>query len=581
MTTTERIEHTFDAGTFVEDTTAIAQTNPLDFPDFDAVIERAQKKSGFDEGVRTGTGQIGGVRVAAAIMEPTFMMGSLGSVVGEKITRIIEQATAEALPVVIFCCSGGARMQEGLASLMQMAKVSAALEAHDRAGQLYISVITDPTTGGVTASFATLGDIILAEPGALLGFAGRRVIQNTIKQTLPDDFQSAEFALEHGQVDAIVPRQDLPRTLANLLTLNGYTPVAGTSVEGLTSVPDAAAASTDAQVTPSATEGAKGEAAGAPASTRLQKIVANLAEIAENAGAVVSEQTSNAGLKLLLRAKRVADSPAVRTVTKGGAAAGNHAWESVQLARNPKRPTSAFYVNTMVDDFIELHGDRAFADDCAILAGLGRIDGVPVTIISQEKGADLKARIKHNFGCPQPEGYRKAMRLMRQAEKFGRPIVCLVDTQGAYCGKEAEERGMGGAISESLQLMAGLTVPVVTVVLGEGGSGGALALAVANKVAMQENAVYSVLSPEGFASILWKDGSRAPEAAAVMKMSAKDALELGVIEDVIPEGEAAAHVNPEQAAAGVWLYVTNALRELACVAPEDLRQQRYDRFRKF
>jgi acetyl-CoA carboxylase carboxyl transferase subunit beta len=334
-------------------------------------------------------------------------------------------------------------------------------------------------------------------------------------------------------------------------------------------------------VTPSATEGAKGEAAGAPASTRLQKIVANLAEIAENAGAVVSEQTSNAGLKLLLRAKRVADSPAVRTVTKGNAAAGNHAWESVQLARNPKRPTSAFYVNTMVDDFIELHGDRAFADDCAILAGLGRIDGVPVTIISQEKGADLKARIKHNFGCPQPEGYRKAMRLMRQAEKFGRPIVCLVDTQGAYCGKEAEERGMGGAISESLQLMAGLTVPVVTVVLGEGGSGGALALAVANKVAMQENAVYSVLSPEGFASILWKDGSRAPEAAAVMKMSAKDALELGVIEDVIPEGEAAAHVNPEQAAAGVWLYVTNALRELACVAPEDLRQQRYDRFRKF
>ncbi len=170
---------------------------------------------------------------------------------------------------------------------------------------------------------------------------------------------------------------------------------------------------------------------------------------------------------------------------------------------------------------------------------------------------------------------------MMQAEKFGRPIVCLVDTQGAFCGREAEERGIGNAIGESLALMAGLTVPVVTVVLGEGGSGGALALAVANRVAMQEHAVYSVLSPEGFASILWKDGSRAPEAAEVMKLSAADALEMGIIEDVVPEGAAPAHENPDQAAAAVWLYVTTALDELAEKSPEELRNQRYSRFRAF
>ena len=177
-----------------------------------------------------------------------------------------------------------------------------------------------------------------------------------------------------------------------------------------------------------------------------------------------------------------------------------------------------------MEGFIELHGDRAFADDGAILAGIGWISGHPVTVIAQEKGVNLTDRVARNFGCPQPEGYRKSLRLMREAEKFGRPILCLVDTQGAFCGTEAEERGQGNAIADNLVAMAGLRVPVVSVLLGEGGSGGALALAVGNRVAMQEHAVYSVLSPEGFASILWKDRTRAPEAAEAMQMDAASVL---------------------------------------------------------
>ena len=253
----------------------------------------------------------------------------------------------------------------------------------------------------------------------------------------------------------------------------------------------------------------------------------------------------------------------------------------MQLARNVHRPTSAYYIGQVFDGFIELHGDRCLADDGAILCGVAWLAGKPVTVIAEEKGATLEQRIARNFGCPQPEGYRKAMRMMRQAEKFGRPVVCLVDTQGAFCGKEAEERGMGAAIAQSMSTLAGLTVPVVCAVIGEGGSGGALALAVGNRVAMQEHAVYSVLSPEGFASILWKDGSRAPEAAEVMKMSAAEARELGVVEDVLSEGTGPAHENPDQAAAELKSYLARSLDELRALSGEELRAQRHARFRAF
>ena len=238
--------------------------------------------------------------------------------------------------------------------------------------------------------------------------------------------------------------------------------------------------------------------------------------------------------------------------------------EKMRIIHDTKRPMLTDYIEELFDDFIELHGDRAFADDGAILAGIGWISGHPATIIAQEKGVNLADRVARNFGCPQPEGYRKSLRLMREAEKFGRPILCLVDTQGAFCGTEAEERGQGNAIADNLVAMAGLRVPVVSVLLGEGGSGGALALAVGNRVAMQEHAVYSVLSPEGFASILWKDRTRAPEAAEAMQMDAASVLAGGIIDAVISEGEGPAHENPEAAIAAVREALTRTLaNELA------------------
>ena len=588
LTSDERIAMTFDEGSVDEWFSDTEETNALEFPDFDAILDRNRKRSGYDEGVRCGSARVKGHPLAFGIMEPSFMMGSMGHVVGEKLARTFERATEEGLPVVVFSASGGARMQEGLASLMQMAKVSAAVQAHSDAGLLYISVLTDPTTGGVTASFATLGDVIIAEPGANIGFAGRRVIQDTIKQALPDDFQTAEFALEHGLIDAIVERDELRNAIAQLIRLHGDGKHPTSYVES-SAAEEAAADAKAAKEAEEATEEGKQpivlpeaiqNITGVEAlPSSLDNIARGLADFGNMLGQAFTEQADKAGLWWALRNKGVADMPHLKESQQGDPS--NRAWSSVQLARNVHRPTSKFYIDTMFDEFVELHGDRSYADDGAIIGGIGRIGDHVVTVIAEEKGSDLKEKIARNFGCPQPEGYRKSMRLMREAEKFGRPIVCFVDTQGAFCGKEAEERGMGNAIAESLALMSSLSVPVISVVLGEGGSGGALALAVANKVAMQENAVYSVLSPEGFASILWKDGSRAPEAAEVMKMSAQDALEMGMIEDIIPEGQGPAHENPQQAAAAVWLYVKDSLDELAAKQPEELKQQRYDRFRKF
>ncbi len=587
MTSTERINDTLDAGSFEEWDAKVEDKDPLGFPGYPEKLAAQREKTGFEEGVRTGAGRIAGLRVAVGVMESRFFMGSMGSVVGEKVTRLVERATEERLPVVIFTASGGARMQEGIISLMQMAKVSCALERHAEAGLFYCSVVTDPTTGGVTASFATQGDVILAEPKALIGFAGQRVIRDTIRQELPEGFQTAEFALEHGLIDAIVERGKMRETLAHLLALHVAStqaaPAPGESsllvdyesvcenlregtgtynvvTYGLLPVEDATEDDGDDEHRPrfdiariADCLGARGTAA----ERRLEKAIAR------------GEFDAEEGVSL------------DGTDVEAPQDASGRAWESVQLARNTHRPTALRYIEAMVDGFIELHGDRAFADDAAIVAGVGWIEGRPVTVIAQEKGADLRERIRRNFGCPQPEGYRKSLRLMRQAEKFGRPVVCLVDTQGAFCGTEAEERGQGNAIADNLIAMAGLRVPTVSVLLGEGGSGGALALAVSDRVAMQEHAVYSVLSPEGFASILWKDRTRAAEAAAVMKMSAVEACELGVVEEVLSEGAGPAHENPDEAEANVKVYVERTLEELSLKSVDALLEERYARFRKF
>ena len=252
------------------------------------------------------------------------------------------------------------------------------------------------------------------------------------------------------------------------------------------------------------------------------------------------------------------------------------AYEKVLLARAKDRPTGLSYIENIFEDFVELHGDRRFADDPAIVGGIATLNGRPVTVIAMDKGKDMRERVKRNFGSSNPEGYRKALRLMEQAEKFHRPVICFVDTAGAFCGMGAEERGQGQAIAENLVAMAGLKTPIVSVLIGEGGSGGALALAVADRVWILENAVYSVISPEGCASILWKDSKKVKDAADCLRLTAQDMMELGVVEQVIPEekefSQTYAHIQEELEA---------TLEQLSALPVEELLEQRYQRFRKF
>ncbi|MEY8356228.1 acetyl-CoA carboxylase carboxyltransferase subunit alpha [Lachnospiraceae bacterium 54-53] len=506
----QRIEMTADEGTFEAWDEEMEFTNPLDFPGYDKKIAAAREKTGLSEAIVTGTCEISGRKVVLGVCDARFIMSSMGRVVGEKIARAVERATKEKLPVILFACSGGARMQEGIVSLMQMAKTSAALKRHHEAGQLYISVLTDPTTGGVTASFAMLGDIILAEPGALIGFAGPRVIEQTIGQKLPEGFQRAEFLLEHGFVDRIVHREEMKETLSSILRLHNPHSRNGLFVDK-------------------------------PA---------------------IKEPESGKKKTFRLRKNK------------------RSAWDTVLLSRSADRPVASDYIEAVFDDFMEFSGDRYFKDDGAIIGGIASFRGLPVTVIGQEKGKNTKDNIRRNFGMPSPEGYRKALRLMKQAETFGRPVVCFVDTPGAFCGLEAEERGQGEAIARNLFEMSDLTVPVLSIVIGEGGSGGALAMAVGNEVWMMENAIYSILSPEGFASILYKDSKKANDAARVMKITAKDLMELGLIERVIPEEEPACAENLTAIAEEMDKAMAEFFTSCLSMTKEELANQRYERFRR-
>lgn len=506
----QRIEMTADAGTFEEWDKEMEFENPLDFPGYEKKIAAAREKTGLSEAIVTGVCEINGQKTVLGVCDAGFIMSSMGHAVGEKIARAVERATAEKLPVILFACSGGARMQEGIVSLMQMAKTSAALKRHHKAGQLYISVLTDPTTGGVTASFAMLGDIILAEPGALIGFAGPRVIEQTIGQKLPEGFQRAEFLLEHGFVDKIVPREEMKDILTSILKLHNP--------------------------------------------HNKESFCVDNQEANEN----------TCGKKSGFWSKKNKRSP----------------WDTVQLSRSADRPVASDYIRQLFDDFMEFAGDRYFKDDGAIIGGIASFHGMPVTVIGQEKGKNTKDNIRRNFGMPSPEGYRKALRLMKQAESFNRPIICFVDTPGAFCGLEAEERGQGEAIARNLFEMADLTVPVLSIVIGEGGSGGALAMAVGNEVWMLENSIYSILSPEGFASILYKDSKKANDAARVMKITAKDLMDLGLIERVIPEEEPACAENIPEIAKEMDRAMIEFFARYLTMTKEELTNQRYDRFRR-
>ena len=511
--TNNRIRMVADPKTFEPWFEDMEVSNPLDYEGYEDKLAAAREKTGLKEAVTVGRCKVFGEDIVLGICDSRFMMASMGHVVGEKITCAIERATALNLPVFIFCCSGGARMQEGIVSLMQMEKTSAAIRKHGDAGLLYCSILTDPTTGGVTASFAMLGDVIMAEPGALVGFAGPRVIKQTIGQELPEGFQTSEFLVEHGIIDGIVKRENLKKTIYFLVKTHQC-------------------------------NGKKTYADYRP------------------------NEEFHFELSETLKEQSWFSTP-------------RSAWEKVKAVRQVERPSASDYISHIFDFFVESHGDRAFRDDKAMIGGLAFLDGQPVTIIADEKGKDFKECQERNFGMPMPEGYRKALRLMKQAEKFNRPVISFVNTSGAFCGIEAEERGQGEAIARNLMEMSSLKVPVLCLMIGEGGSGGALATAVGNEVWMMENATYSILSPEGFASILWKDANRAKEASEVMNITAQDLKRLGVIEEIIPEFGGADHKTTEAIAGYMKEHIKDFLRKYDGMSGEQIAEERYQRFRKF
>ena len=511
--TNNRIRMVADPKTFEPWFEDMAVSNPLNYEGYEDKLASAREKTGLNEAVTVGRCKVFGEDIVLGICDSRFMMASMGHVVGEKITRAIERATALKLPVFLFCCSGGARMQEGIISLMQMEKTAAAIRKHGDAGLLYCSILTDPTTGGVTASFAMLGDVIMAEPGALVGFAGPRVIKQTIGQDLPEGFQTSEFLVEHGIIDGIVKRENLKKTIYFLIKTHQC-------------------------------NGKKTYADYKP------------------------NEEFHFELSETLKEQSWFSSP-------------RSAWEKVKAVRQVERPSASDYISYIFDFFVESHGDRAFRDDKAMIGGLAFIDGQPVTIIADEKGKDFKECQERNFGMPMPEGYRKALRLMKQAEKFNRPIISFVNTSGAFCGIEAEERGQGEAIARNLMEMSSLKVPVLCLMIGEGGSGGALATAVGNEVWMMENATYSILSPEGFASILWKDANRAKEASEVMNITAQDLKRLGVIEEIIPEFGGADRKTTEAIAGYMKEHIKEFLKKYDGKSGEQIAEERYQRFRDF
>ena len=527
----ERIRMTVDEDSFEEWEKDMEFVNPLEFKGYEEKVKSLKEKTGLSEAVVTGKASIEGNPAVIAVCDGRFLMASMGQVVGEKITRAVERATKEQLPVIIFACSGGARMQEGIVSLMQMAKTAAALKQHSDAGLLYVSVLTDPTTGGVTASFAMLGDVILAEPKALIGFAGPRVIEQTIGEKLPKGFQRSEFLLEHGFIDRIVERKEMRTVLGNILQMH-HTAQNPVIIDRIVERKE------------------------------MRTVLGNILQMHQNFKGSVTQ------------------SPIQAVEKERQSVQEKDAWERVTISRKNDRPVGQDYIRTLFFDFLEFHGDRCYGDDPAIIGGIARFAGIPVTVIAQAKGKSTKENVAHHFGMPSPEGYRKALRLMKQAEKFKRPILLFVDTPGAFCGIEAEERGQGEAIARNLFEMSSMKVPVLSVVIGEGGSGGALALAVADEVWMLENAIYSVLSPEGFASILWKDSKRASEAAAVMKLTAADLKKLGVIEAVIAEPEVYTEETMQSVVFVLQKKITEFLDTHCNFSPEELAVQRYERFRK-
>jgi acetyl-CoA carboxylase carboxyl transferase alpha subunit/acetyl-CoA carboxylase carboxyl transferase beta subunit len=503
MPSPARVAMLADPGSFREVDRNLISVDPLQFMDRKPYRERlvdARRQTGLREAVTTGFCRIEGRRIVLVVFDFEFLGGTMGSVVGEKIANAFEHATRRQVPLVSVAASGGARMQEGMLSLMQMAKVAAGAARHDREGLPFISILTDPTFGGVTASFASLGDVLIAEPGAQIGFVGPRVIEQTTGERLPADSHRAETLYRAGMVDLVVPRERLRETVAYL----------------------------------------------------------------------VGHVSRRGGRRPPRR--HAAPPPPPRP-------APLPAWEQVRLARHAGRPQTLDYITAIASRFVELHGDRQGGDDPAVVGGLAELDGESVVFVGHQRWRTAEDAARPFHGMAYPEGYRKALRLFGLAAKFHLPAITLIDTRGANQSYESEQRGIAQALARNLAALSVLPTPIVAVIIGEGGSGGALALGVADRVLMLEHAIYSVISPEGAAAILYRDAAQAEALSEALKLTAQDLLRLGVIDEIVAEPEGGAHVDPARSAAMLKERLVVALRELRRVPVPRLVAARYRKYR--
>ena len=507
MTPKQRFDLLFDNVNWQKFELPVNTDDPLEFSDRISYKERlaeARNDTGTNDAISTADGKIGGIPATVCVMNGDFMMGSMGRAAGDAIVASIEHAIELKRPFIMVTCSGGARMQENILSLMQMARTTVAVNKIHQNKLPYIVVLTDPTFGGVTASFAMLGDIHIAESGARVGFAGRRVIEQNIHEKLPSNFQTSDYLYEHGMVDMVVPRVELKATLERVLSVLTKRPREAKTIDVKTPKFDTPKKSRDIGKTPE--------------------------------------------------------------------------YDKVLMARNENRPHFLDYISGIVDNWSYLAGDRCFGEDAAMGSGIGYWYGIPAVIIGQEKGRTIETRQQHRFGMPNPEGYRKAQRMMKLAEKFNLPLISLFDTAGAFAGGAAEERGQSQAVASTISTGLQIATPYVAVNVGEGGSGGAIAIGTGDRVMMLENAIYSVIAPESCASILWKDNKFKAQAATALKLTARDMASLNVIDKIISEPAGGAQKDWQTTMELVAKSVADAIKELENIPTDELPAQRARKF---
>lgn len=498
LSSLERVATLLDVGSFREADRGVTAIDPISFNGkqrYRSRVINAQRRTGLAEAALTGTGSLFGREVVVAVLDFSFLGGSIGVVAGERLARAFEKAEARRTAVITVCSTSGTRMQEGLLALMQMPRVIAAAQKHAKAGLPHVAVLSDPTTGSAYTGFVNLADFILAEPNALVGYAALQVLQEQEGKELPESSHTSESHLEHGLIDAIVPRPQLRDQLALLLDL------------------------------------------------------------------VMSDYRLNA--------PREHHETKLQHTQRG-------ALQQLQLSRHEMRPTAVDFIGRMTTSFISLHGDRMGQDDPSVVTGIASLGGEAVMIVGQNRPHDPN----QGDGWIRPSGFRKAIRAMRLAEKFQLPLVTLIDTAGAHPDLESEEDGLGYAIAKCTAEMLQVTVPTVAVITGEGNSEAAVALAVADRVLMLDNAVYGVIRPEDAARILYGDTEHASEAAERLRITSHDCLKLGVVDATVPEPGDGAHTNHAEAALLLRRGILRELTKVQRARPKKRLQARYARYRE-